>query len=52
MMHTCPKCGFPCGCDDEELYGDCCHDCDSWKADPPERLDWNNQPIPFNDVED
>ena len=53
MMHTCPLCGNPCGCEEEELYGDCCHACDEWKANPDvlSPTGWDGLPLP-PEVED
>ncbi len=45
MEHKCPVrgCGQLCDCENQMLYGDCTHDCDSWKAnvDGASKRDWN-----------
>ena len=43
-----------CTCENEQLYGDCTHDCDSWKANPDVvgRTGWDGLPVAFNEVED
>ena len=40
--HKCPTCGMLCTCENEQLYGDCSHDCDEWKAnvDGLSKRDW------------
>jgi hypothetical protein len=50
MMHTCPTCGNPCGCEEEQLYGDCVHACGEWKAetDHPQTPTGNTEPDDYD----